>query len=211
MITALWLLALQGVLGAFDTLYYHEWRARLPGGLPGTAPELRLHGLRDLIYAVLFATLPWVRWQGALAWALGLLLLAEILITLRDFVVEDQVRKPQGGVFPGERVMHAVMGILYGAVLAHLLPELPTWAAAPTGWAPWEAPAPLRWGMPLMAAGVLLSGLRDLGAVYGPRWCRFPWGLRWPSRGRGPWGLHDPGQASWWAGQPRARASRATM
>jgi hypothetical protein len=30
-------------------------------------------------------------------------------------------------------------------------------------------------GRPLMAAGVFVSGLRDLGAVYGPRWMRFPW------------------------------------
>jgi hypothetical protein len=173
---ALWLLALQGVLGALDTVYYHEWRARLPGGVPGTSPELRLHGVRDLIYAMLFATLPFWRWQGAMGWALGALLLAEIGITLRDFVVEDTVRAPLGGVFPGERVMHALMGILYGAMLANLLPELRRWAAEPTALTPWEAPAPLRWVMPLMALGVFLSGLRDLGAVYGPRWCRFPWG-----------------------------------
>jgi hypothetical protein len=30
MTTALWLMAIQGAIGAFDTLYYHEWRARLP-------------------------------------------------------------------------------------------------------------------------------------------------------------------------------------
>ena len=30
MATALWLLAIQGAVGAFDTLYFHEWRARLP-------------------------------------------------------------------------------------------------------------------------------------------------------------------------------------
>jgi hypothetical protein len=30
MTIALWLLAIQGVIGAFDTIYYHEWRARLP-------------------------------------------------------------------------------------------------------------------------------------------------------------------------------------
>ena len=103
MTVALWLLALQGVLGALDTVYYHEWRARLPGGVPGTSPELRLHGVRDLIYAMLFATLPFWRWQGAMGWALGALLLAEIGITLRDFVVEDTVRAPLGGVFPGTR------------------------------------------------------------------------------------------------------------
>jgi len=176
MSTALWLLALQGVLGAFDTIYYHEFRARLPGGVPGTAPELRLHGARDLIYAVLFGALPFVRWQGAFAWALLALLVAEIAITLSDFVVEDSVRRPLGGVYAGERVMHALMGILYGAVLAHLLPELWAWSSAPTGFSPWQAPAPLRLAMPAMAAGVFLSGLRDLGAVYGPRWARFPWG-----------------------------------
>ncbi|WP_433926708.1 hypothetical protein AB3662_27760 [Sorangium cellulosum] len=176
MITALVLFAVQGALGAFDTLYYHEWRARLPGGVPGTAPELVLHAVRDLVYAVLFATLPFVRWEGLAAWGLAALLLAEIAITLRDFVVEDAVRRPLGGVYPGERVMHAVMGIVYGAALAHLLPELWRWALAPTGFSRWDAPLALRVLLPGMAAGVLLSGLRDLGAVYGPRWLRFPWG-----------------------------------
>lgn len=175
MITALTLLAVQGLLGACDTLYYHELRARLPGGLPGTAPELRLHGLRDLIYAVLFGTLPFWTWDGALTFVLAALLLAEIVITLRDFVVEDTVRRPLGGVYAGERVMHAVMGIIYGAALAHLVPEMILWAARPAGFTPWAAPATLRVILPLMAAGVLLSGLRDLGAVYGPRWLRFPW------------------------------------
>ncbi len=57
MATALWLLALLGVIGAFDTLYYHEWRARLPGRR-SAAPELRLHAVRDFLYAVLFGALP---------------------------------------------------------------------------------------------------------------------------------------------------------
>jgi hypothetical protein len=174
-ITALVLFAVQGALGAFDTIYYHEWKARLPGGVPGTAPELILHGVRDLIYAALFGTLAFVRWEGALAYALGALLLAEIVITLRDFVVEDTVRRPLGGVYAGERVMHAVMGIIYGAALANLLPELVQWTARPTAFASWDAPPALRVLLPLMAVGVFVSGLRDLGAVYGPRWLRFPW------------------------------------
>jgi hypothetical protein len=175
---ALWLFALQGVIGAFDTVYYHEWRARLPGGLPGTREELVLHGCRDLVYAVLFGALPFVRFEGALAWVLGGLLLVEIVITLRDFVVEDRVRRPLGGVFPGERVTHAIMGILYGAVLANLLPELVAGAARPTAFATWEAPGALRVAMPVMSAGVLLSGLRDLGAALGPPWMGFPWSAR---------------------------------
>jgi len=174
-ITALGLFVAQGTLGAFDTLYYHEWRARLPGGVPGTTPELALHGARDIIYAVLFGTLAFVRWDGLAAWALGALLCAEIVITLSDFVVEDTVRRPQGGVFAGERVTHAIMGIIYGAALANLVPALVAGAARPTAFAPWDAPPALRVVMPLLAAGVLASGLRDLGAAYGPRWLRYPW------------------------------------
>ena len=45
---ALWLMLLQGVLGAFDTLYYHELRARLPAGGARTRVELRVHAARDL-------------------------------------------------------------------------------------------------------------------------------------------------------------------
>ncbi|HEX9668341.1 MAG TPA: hypothetical protein VGC93_02545, partial [Thermoanaerobaculia bacterium] len=58
--TALWMLALQGVIGAFDTVYYHEWRARLPARGREMAAELRLHAARDVFYAVLFGTLPWL-------------------------------------------------------------------------------------------------------------------------------------------------------
>ena len=60
MIVALWLLAIQGVIGAFDTLYYHEWRARLPARGQAAASELKLHAARDFFYAVLFGTLPFV-------------------------------------------------------------------------------------------------------------------------------------------------------
>jgi hypothetical protein len=35
-----------------------------PAAFPGRAPELRLHGIRDLIYAVLFATLPFLTIAG---------------------------------------------------------------------------------------------------------------------------------------------------
>ena len=175
MTTALWLFFAQGVLGAFDTLYYHEYRARLPGGVPGTSEELRLHAFRDFIYAVLFATLPFVEYRGAYAWLLAALLAAEIVITLRDFVVEGNVRKPLGGVYPGERVTHAIMGIIFGAALANLLPELWRAQSMQDALVSWDAPPFLRATMPLMAAGVFLSGLRDLAATYGVRLAQYPW------------------------------------
>jgi len=110
--TALYLLCSLAILGGADTLYYHEWRARLPAMGRRARSELELHALRDFVYAVLFSTLPWIAWRGAWAIALAVLLLAEIVLTLWDFVVEDWVRKSLGGLYPGERIMHAVMGIL---------------------------------------------------------------------------------------------------
>jgi hypothetical protein len=177
---ALWLLFVLGVLGAFDTLYYHEWRARLPALGPGSRPELTLHASRDFIYGVLFATLPWIAWRGAWVLALGVLLAAEISITIADFVIEDRVRAPLGGVYPGERATHAVMGIVYGAMLAFLLPEMGAWWSAPTSLAISPAPIPgvLRFALSGMAAGVFLSGIRDLAAARRLPGASWPWAPR---------------------------------
>ena len=111
----LWLFFAQGLLGAFDTVYYHEVRARLPAGGVRARPELLLHAARDLVYAVLFATLPFFDWRGALAFVLAVLIVAEIALTMADFVVEVRVRDPIG-VLPGERVTHGLMAIVYAAV-----------------------------------------------------------------------------------------------
>lgn len=181
---ALWLLALQGVLGAFDTLYYHEWRARLPGWSETSGIELRLHAWRDFLYAGFFGTLPWIAWQGAWAALLVALLAAEIAITLADFVLEDRVRASIGGVFPGERATHAIMGIVYGAMLAHLIPVVASWWEKPTALVLSSAPVPagLRWTLGAMAAGVLLSGLRDLASAHGIPKSSWPWGREASSR-----------------------------
>ena len=177
MIVALWLLGIQGVIGAFDTLYYHEWRARLPARARQAASELKLHAARDFLYAVLFATLPWLAWQGALVLVLVGVLVAEIVLTLTDFVVEVAVRKQLGDVYAGERVTHAVMGILYGAMVTNLIAVLGDWWLRPTSlmveWV--EIPAVLQWGLFVMAAGVLLSGLRDLYAAIGLPYGSWPW------------------------------------
>ncbi|HEX7317441.1 MAG TPA: hypothetical protein VF297_26310 [Pyrinomonadaceae bacterium] len=176
MITALWLMALQGAIGAFDTFYYHEWRARLPA-LAGARPELRLHAARALIYAILFGLLPRVEWRGAWAYVLVALLAAEVFITLRDFVVEDEVRAPLGGVFAGERTTHTLMAIIYGAMLANLLPTLLGWRREPTALAAHTqvVPVELVWVLTLMSVGVALSGLRDGYAALGLPGGAWPW------------------------------------
>lgn len=177
MIVALWLLALQGVIGAFDTIYYHEWKARLPGLGRQAASELKLHAARDAFYSVIFATLPWFSWQGLWTIALIAVLVTEIVLTMADFIVEISVRKPLGDVYGGERLTHAAMGILYGAMLANLFPTLRDWGMKSTAlkWTPGNATPMLRWCLTGMALGVLLSGLRDLYASLGLPGGNWPW------------------------------------
>ena len=174
--TVLALLAVQGAIGAFDTLYFHEWRARLPALGRQSAPELRLHAARSCLYALIFGTLPWIAWRGGWSVALAAVLAAEIALTLADFVVERTVRRPLGDVYAGERVTHAAMAIVYGAMLANLWPALLVWYAAPTELA--VAPvgtAWLRWTLAAMALGVLASGLRDLCAALVLPHSAWPW------------------------------------
>jgi cation transport ATPase len=160
---AIWLLLVQATLGAFDTLYYHEYKLKLPHG-DHTAIELRLHAVRDFAYAIIIGTLGWATWQGMLAWILGVLLLAEIVITLWDFIEEDKIRK----LPPGERAMHSIMGIVYGAFLAYLVPEMIRWSQLPTGFGAAYHGIPA-WLLSLIAIGVFVSGVRDLLASLKPK------------------------------------------
>jgi uncharacterized protein len=157
---ALLLLSFQGLLGAIDTLYYHEFRLRLHS-VVSARKELKLHAARDFLYAAIFGSLAWARWDGFWAWGLIGLLAMEIIITLWDFLEEDRSRK----VPPGERSMHAIMGLVYGAFLATSLPELFRLAQLTTGIAAQNYGA-LSWVLSLMAVGVCLSGLRDAIAVW---------------------------------------------
>lgn len=177
MTTVLWLLAIQGLVGAFDTFYFHEWRARLPAGGAQTAPELKLHAWRSFLYALIFATLPWVAWQGWWVLVLALVLVAEIVFTMWDFIVEIAVRKPLGDVYGGERVTHAIMGIVYGGMLAFLIPILWSWWLLPTALVarPLSELSLLDWALLVMALGVFLSGARDLYAALGLPGGAWPW------------------------------------
>ena len=104
-------------------------------------------------------------------------LVAEIILTLTDFVVEITVRKPLGDVYAGERITHAVMGILYGAMIASLIPVLLAWWRLPAALVVESPGVPpvLWWALLMMAAGVFLSGVRDLYAAYELPHGGWPW------------------------------------
>jgi hypothetical protein len=156
--TALEVLMVLGMLGAFDTLYYHEWRLRLPY-TPSARQELRLHAVRDFAYAIVFGSLAWTTWNGAFLIPLAAILLFEIGVTLTDFLEEDRTRKLPAG----ERVMHALMGIVYGIFLALLFPHAVEWGRLASGFGGADYGA-ISWILTLFAAGVLASGVRDLAA-----------------------------------------------
>jgi hypothetical protein len=173
----LWLMLVQGLLGAFDTAYFHEYRARLPAGGARTRVELWLHAVRDFVYGSMFLTLPFRAWGGALAWLLAGLIALEILLTMADFVVEVRAREPEG-VHAYERVTHGLMAIVYGAMLARFLPELFThWTALPYGFSSqhYDVPAQLPGMLALLGVGVVLSGVRDAYAALGLPGGAFPW------------------------------------
>ena len=155
MSVALWLLAAQGILGAVDNIWNHEWRARLPS-TPEARRELQLHAARGLIYGPVFLAFAWVELRGLCAMTLLAILAIELVITLADFVEEDRART----LSPQERVLHGLLTLNYGAFLALILPALAAQAALPSamvavdhGW--------MSWLLTLYAAGSSGFGVRE--------------------------------------------------
>lgn len=162
------IMVVQGCLGAFDTIYYHEYVCQLPVHGPKVKGELRLHALRDFVYGLLFLSLPMVKWNGLLTVLLCLLILLEICITIWDFNIEAVERLSIGGIANTERGLHLIMAVIYGIFLAHLAPHLWSWFHQPTGFE-WQLGISnwIRMLCVVMGAGVILSGLRDLLAAHG--------------------------------------------
>ena len=159
MTSLLWtLIAIQIVMGVFDTFYHHELTERL-AWRPSQRYELQLHSLRNMLYAFLFLVLGWLEVHGLFAMFIIAVLVAEIVITLMDFVEEDMSRKLPAS----ERINHTLLAINYGAILVLLLPVLIGWAMQPTGIK--SAYAGL---LSIVAAasaiGAALCGLRDFAA-----------------------------------------------
>src|SRR5262245_61697063 len=152
----LWsLVAIQFALGAFDVLFHHELTERL-AWRRSQRRELVLHGARNAIYTVLFLGLGWLEPHGVWAILVLLLLAAEVVVTLIDFVEEDLTRHLPAS----ERVTHTLLALNYGAILVLLVPTLLAWAGEPS------ALVPVWYGLGTVAAtlaavGVFVFGLRD--------------------------------------------------
>ncbi|MDB5972802.1 MAG: hypothetical protein JWQ90_5252 [Hydrocarboniphaga sp.] len=171
MTAVLTMFTIQCLLGAFDNLWHHELQADLPHQ-PTARRELALHTARELLYALIFISVAWWRWEGAWTFVLIAILAAEMLITLCDFVEEDRSRK-----LPAfERVLHTILALNYGALLALWAPELRRWSQAPGGFAAADYGIG-SWLLTAFGIGVFAWGMRDLFAVARlavPEWQRMP-------------------------------------
>jgi uncharacterized protein len=156
-----WILVLiQIAMGAFDTLYHHELTQRLPWRA-SQQHELALHAVRNLLYAAVFIMIGWFESHGVWAFVLVAILVAEVLITLADFVEEDLSRALPGS----ERINHTLLALNYGAILCLLIPKLLDWSRNAT------ALKPVFYGFwsiltALAAAGVIVFGVRDYFASH---------------------------------------------
>lgn len=171
MLLAFALMTVQAILGGIDNLWHHEITERLPARR-AAAGELALHAFRELLYAFIFLGLARFRWLGYWAWVIAAILALEIVVTLADFIVEDRTRR-----LPAfERVLHTVLAVNYGAVLAALVPILSTWSRRPSDVLP--ASHAFSWAFTVFGAGLIAWSLRNAIAVLSlrrpPEWVRDP-------------------------------------
>ena len=95
----LWtLIAIQIAMGAFDTFYHHEMTERL-AWRPSQRHELRLHGVRNILYALLFLVLGWSVTGLLIGMAPGAYELLGAL--MRDEEVRGAWRKVVNGLLGG--------------------------------------------------------------------------------------------------------------
>ncbi|MBY0573611.1 MAG: TIGR01777 family oxidoreductase [Undibacterium sp.] len=148
-------MAVQGILGAFDTIYHHELSEALPQRMNARL-ELSIHAIRSLLYSLLFIGLAGWQWNGVFAVLLVCLLGIEIVLTLWDFVVEDRTR-----LLPAtERITHTILAMNGGAFVCLLILNIPLWLSASTELVfVWHGG--LSWFLVLCGVGVGMSGLRD--------------------------------------------------
>lgn len=152
----IFILVLHGLLGGFDTLYNHEWAARLPQR-PSAAGELRLHAGRSALYVPIFAGLAWFEWHGAAVALLATLVIGEFSLSLIDSVVEDRTRR----VSATERVVHLMLGVTTGAWVGFVFhTAIASWWQQPTGFVA-TGYGRVSWLLTAFAGAVAISATRD--------------------------------------------------
>ncbi|MCA8975685.1 MAG: hypothetical protein KDC98_13265 [Planctomycetes bacterium] len=166
MVVPSYLLCLLGILGAADIWLFHTRAQHLHDHPPARA-ELVTHFLRGPTYFVLFLAVPNFSFHGAWFVGLVLLLVFDVGISIADFWLEPESRRALGGLPRGEYLLHVVMAMLFGALVADVLRTSGSEFSTPTAlrWVAVDEQPWLRALLAVMAVGVLWSGFSDLAAV----------------------------------------------
>src|SRR6266404_1495915 len=159
-------LFLLGCLGAADIALFHSVAHGIRSH-PDSAKELITHSLRGPTYAALFVLIPNFATHGLFAWGLLTVFVFDVGISIWDFSVEQGSRRFLGGLPSGEYVLHMLMAIAFGALVATFLASASPWFNAPTRlvYAPAAVPSALRFTLVIMATLVLVSGIQDAAAA----------------------------------------------
>jgi hypothetical protein len=159
---ATWLLFMIGVLGAADIALYHSASHGIRSH-PDSRAELIVHSLRGPTYATLFIVVPNFALHGAFFWVLTGLLVIDVAISIIDFAIERESRRFLGGLPSGEYVLHVLIAMVFGALVASIFFGASHWRSAPVAirWQPAEVPVLLRLALGVMAVVVLYTGFLD--------------------------------------------------
>ncbi|NUP11840.1 MAG: SRPBCC family protein [Polyangiaceae bacterium] len=160
MLSASILLLAIGLLGAFDVLYFHHYKARIPW-TAATRSEAFAHVAKAPVYAAQFFVVPNMELHGRWLLALVFIYAVDVAVAAWDVAIEPRARASVGGLPAGEYAMHIALSVLVGIYLAEVAR-----AAAP--W--WHLPDRIVWagGVPpalRIALGVLGAGALAMGAV----------------------------------------------
>jgi len=161
-----YLLFLLGCLGAADIMIFHSVAHGIRSH-PNSARELVTHSLRGPTYAALFVLIPNFSMQGLVAWGLLALFIFDVGISIWDFFLEQNSRRLLGGLPSGEYVLHMLMAMVFGGLVASVLYCASDWFNGATRlvYAPVAVPAALLLALLVMAVLVLVSGLQDAAAA----------------------------------------------
>jgi hypothetical protein len=165
--TPSYLLFLLGCLGAADIALFHSVAHGIRSH-PESVGELLTHSLRGPTYALLFLSIPNFEMHGLFAGGLMALFVFDLGISIWDFSLEQDSRRFLGGLPSGEYVLHMLMAIVFGALVATILYVGRGWFTAPTRlvYAPDGVPVVLRLALLCMATLVLVSGIQDAKAAF---------------------------------------------
>lgn len=172
MFTASCFLVCIGLLGAVDIAWFHAWKGQLTRRVE-TRAEAFLHVARGFVYALQFVVVPGVRFEGSWFWALTALFVIDAGIAVADVLLEPASRASQGGLKPGEYLMHIVLSVLVGGLLHSVFDAAwGAWAHSTRLAAREEVPSWLRTVLLCMAVGAALVSLGEAASLWEASWGR---------------------------------------